>query len=68
VNRQVAEFLVAAAGAYVAAGALFAAAFVMWGVSRIDPAAREGTLGFRFIILPGTVALWPLLLFKWMVR
>ena len=56
------------AGGYVAAGALFAAAFLTWGVSRIDPVARQGTLGFRLIILPGVVALWPLLLFKWSVR
>jgi hypothetical protein len=57
---------VALAGAYVAAGALFAVAFAIWGVSRVDPVAREGTIGFRLIILPGTVALWPLLAARWM--
>jgi hypothetical protein len=56
------------AGAYVAAGAVFAVAFLTWGVSRIDPVARQGTLGFRLIILPGVMALWPVLLFKWSVR
>jgi hypothetical protein len=60
--------IVATAGAYVAAGALFAAAFLTWGVSRIDPVARQGTPGFRLIILPGVVALWPILLVKWSVR
>jgi hypothetical protein len=65
VNEQVAELLVGAAGAYVAAGIAFAAAFLTWGVSRVDPVARHGTLGFRLIILPGVIALWPLLLVRW---
>jgi hypothetical protein len=65
VTERVAELLVAAAGAYVAAGLLFACAFVTWGVSRVDPVAREATLGFRLIILPGVTALWPLLAVRW---
>ena len=65
-SEWLAEILVALAGAYVAAGALFAVAFAIWGVSRVDPVAREGTIGFRLIILPGTVALWPLLAARWM--
>jgi len=68
VTEWVAELLVAAVGAYVAAGALFAAAFVTWGVSRMDPVAKEGTPGFRLIILPGVTALWPLLAARWFAR
>ena len=62
-----AEILVAVMGAYVAVGVLFAILFVTWGVSRVDPVAREGTRGFRLIILPGVTALWPLLAVRWMV-
>jgi hypothetical protein len=54
------------AGAYVAAGLVFAAAFVTWGVQRMDPAAKGAPLGFRLLILPGSAALWPLLLRRWM--
>jgi hypothetical protein len=54
------------AGAYVAAGVVFAAAFVTWGVQRVDPAARGARLGFRLLILPGSAALWPLLLRRWL--
>ncbi len=54
------------AGAYVAASAVFAAAFVTWGVQRVDPAAKGAPLGFRLLILPGCAALWPLLLGRWM--
>lgn len=60
--------VVAAAGAYVAAGAIFAAAFVTWGVGRVDPVARAATWGFRLIILPGVTALWPLLAVRLLAR
>ncbi len=51
---------------YLAAGFLFAILFVRSGVGRIDPAAREATLGFRIFILPGVMALWPILARRWM--
>lgn len=54
--------LVSVAGVYVAIGVAFALFFVARGVGRIDPAAANGTLGFRILIFPGTVALWPLLM------
>ena len=54
------------AGAYVAAGVVFGAAFVSWGVQRVDPAAKDAPLGFRLLILPGSAAMWPLLLRRWM--
>jgi hypothetical protein len=68
VNERLALIIVTSAGAYVAAGLVFAAAFVTWGVRRIDAAARAGTLGFRLIILPGVVVLWPVLLIRWRQR
>ena len=53
-----------ALGLYVAVGAVFAIFFVTLGVARVDPAARGAPWGFRLIILPGTVALWPIMLLK----
>jgi len=53
-------------GAYVAAGLAFAVAFVSAGVTRIDAEARGAGLGFRLLILPGSVAFWPLLLRRWL--
>lgn len=53
-------------GSYVLAGLLFAVPFVIRGVDRIDPVARGSTWGFRLIVLPGVVALWPLLAVRWM--
>jgi hypothetical protein len=54
-----------AAVVYVVAGLLFGMAFVTRGVARVDPLAREAGWGFRLVILPGVVALWPLLLRRW---
>jgi hypothetical protein len=51
---------------YFIAGLIFAVPFVLRGVNRIDPVARESTWGFRVIILPGVVALWPLLAIRWL--
>ena len=51
---------------YVVAGVAFAVPFVLRGVNRVDPVAGEGTWGFRLIIVPGVVALWPLLALRWL--
>ena len=61
----VAEWIVGLLGLYVTVGALFAVPFVLRGVHRVDSVARDGSWGFRLIIVPGVVALWPLLLGRW---
>jgi hypothetical protein len=50
---------------YAALGLLIGIPFVFRGVNRLDPAATDGSWGFRLVILPGVVALWPLLLRRW---
>jgi len=52
-------------GAYLACGLVFAVPFALAGVKRIDPHAARGSWGFRLLIIPGTMALWPLLLLRW---
>ena len=51
--------------AYAGVGVVFALAFVIAGVARIDSRAKGSGLGFRLLILPGAAALWPLLLRRW---
>ena len=63
---SIAHFLVDAFGVWIAIGAIFALAFTIVGVSRVDHEARGGSVGFRMLIFPATVALWPLLLVRWM--
>ena len=53
-------------GIYLAVGLLFAIAFAWKGAAAIDPAARDGTLGFRLLIIPGAAALWPILARRWL--
>ena len=57
--------LVSLVTAYVGAGTFFAAAFVTLGVSRVDHRAAGASWGFRALIVPGTVLLWPLLAARW---
>ena len=64
-SETVAEWFVLALALYGLAGLIFALAFQLRGLSRIDAAARGAGLGFRLLILPGMVALWPLLLSRW---
>lgn len=52
-------------GLYLGLGVCFAIPFVLRGANRIDPHAAQGTWGFRLLIAPGSVLLWPLLLRRW---
>ena len=51
---------------YLLIGLLFAVVFVTTGIERVDATARGASAGFRLLILPGVVALWPVLLRKWL--
>ena len=61
----IAQWVVLLMGLYLLIGVLVALPFVFSGVKRVDPSAREGTLGFRLLIFPGSVALWPVVLRRW---
>ena len=61
----VAEVTLLIALAYVLCGLAVGVPFVLNGVDRVDEAARGASLGFRLLILPGTIALWPLMATKW---
>ena len=61
----VAEVILLVVLAYVLCGLAVGVPFVLSGVDRVDEAARGASLGFRLLILPGTIALWPLMATKW---
>jgi hypothetical protein len=61
----IAEILLLAAGIYLLCGLAFAIPFVLVGVGKIDPHAAHGSWGFRLLIIPGTMFLWPLLARRW---
>lgn len=65
-SLSLARFASAGLFAYLAAGGVFALLFfARGGLGRVDPAAGGSSRGFRVLILPATVALWPLLLRRW---
>jgi hypothetical protein len=51
--------------AHFAAGIVFACVFHAVGITRVDPAARGAGLGFRLLVTPGVIGLWPVLLLRW---
>ncbi len=64
-SETIATWLVTALAVYAGVGLLFAVVFVIRGAGKIDPQAEGGSWGFRLVILPGVVALWPLLARRW---
>lgn len=65
-SRLAAELLLTAVGLYLGLGLVFAVPFLLAGVARIDPRARQAGLGFRLMILPGVAIFWPLLARRWL--
>ena len=61
-----AETILWIASLYGLVGFAFAIVFITRGVARVDPSAAGAPIGFRLLIFPGSLALWPLLLIKWM--
>ena len=59
----IATVLVRSIEIYLALGLLMLLPFQVWGLARVD--AAPGTRGFRILISPGIVALWPLLALRW---
>ena len=51
--------------AYALCGIVIGVAFVALGISQVMPHITV-TPGARLVLLPGTVALWPLVLGRWL--
>lgn len=49
---------------YAVAGAVTALAFVIFGVTRVQP--EPVSIGARILLFPGAVALWPCVLLRWL--
>ena len=60
------QMLSIASVGYLLVGLAFAIAFSLFGAKRIDPHALHGTWGFRLLIIPGAIVLWPLLARRWL--
>lgn len=67
-SQAAAELIVKAIAGYLGIGLVFAGLFSARLAGRLDPAAASSTWGFRLLILPGAMFLWPLLLGKLLAR
>lgn len=45
--------------AWLGVGLVFAIPFAVRWAARLDPAAAKGTTGFRLLVVPGAILLWP---------
>lgn len=57
----VAEIIVYAVGIYAGIGGVFALYFVIFGITKLDEAARGTSFFFRFLMFFGAAAFWILL-------
>ena len=62
---MIAASLLILAGVYLICGLVFSIPFALIGVGKIDPHAAHGSWGFRLLIIPGSILLWPLLSLRW---
>lgn len=53
-------------GIYILIGVIFAIFFVTRGLGVLDKEAKDSKWGFRLLLFPGSVALWMILLPKWL--
>lgn len=60
------KMILIALAVYLGCGLLFSIAFVVKGLDKTDESAHGCSIGFRIIIIPGTMVFWPLFLKKWM--
>ncbi|MBK7938267.1 MAG: hypothetical protein IPJ82_14825 [Lewinellaceae bacterium] len=62
------RFLICVFYCYLLAGVIFAAFFLWRGAAQLDHAAKGISWKTRVFLFPGSAALWPVLLRKWLVK
>jgi hypothetical protein len=62
----VTRIIVGAIELYSLAGLVFALLFLPRAVARLDPGMTAAPTSLRLLILPGTIAFWPLFARRWM--
>jgi hypothetical protein len=62
----IAEIVLWVCEIYLLTGLAVGVPFIWRGVDKIDAAAHGTSVTFRFLVLPGCVALWPWILERWL--
>ena len=65
---DVGELILVGLATYLVIGFGIAVFMALAGLPRIDQTAQGSRFGFRFVVIPGIVALWPLLLSRLLRR
>ncbi len=60
-----AELLVTILGLYCAIGLIVGLLIAFLGLGRVNPDAKGVKTSVRLLFLPGLMALWPLMVMKW---
>jgi hypothetical protein len=55
-------------GTYLLLGLIFSVPFLIVGITRLDSTVGSSPHLFRIVVLPGSIALWPVLAWKWFSR
>lgn len=63
--EAIANLILILAGIYLFAGLCFYLAFIFKWAGQLDENTIGSSLGFKLLILPGIVFLWPFILGKW---
>lgn len=62
----IAEIVLWVSAFHLLIGLAVGVSFIWRGVDKVDTAAHGTSVTFRLVILPGCVALWPLILQRWL--
>lgn len=61
VDQMIVDTIVAFLSGYAGVGTLFALYFLAWGARHMDPGHEHSGVAARLILVPGVIALWPIL-------
>ena len=62
------SYLFTAISIYLVIGFLYYVAFIFKWAAQLDENAKGASVGFKLLLLPGTLVLWPVLFLKWKNR
>lgn len=66
-DPDIAHAVLSVLGIYLAIGSILAVPFLIFGIGRIDTAAKAAPWTFRLLLFPGVIAMWPLLIGRWLI-
>lgn len=64
-STTIASWILGFAGLYLLIGLVFTVPFLLLRLTKSDPDAANSTIGFKLLILPGVIILWPALAMRW---